>query len=181
MLLSKLPGKLRDRWNREVYSIRAKHSREPELKDLINYVDQETTLVSGPLIFKEVVVFGKRDVTVDKTRRLRGYAIRSGEKSKNKPDKDPKVKDKSVMCRACRYLDDCNIFMSQTVEERSKVLFRNKLCYGCYGCFSKHHSVSGCKPRRSCKLCKEKHPTGLDGFKPKNEGVKQDSGNDDNK
>ena len=32
MLLSKLPGQLRDRWNREVYSIRAKHSREPELK-----------------------------------------------------------------------------------------------------------------------------------------------------
>ena len=123
----------------------------------------------------------KRDVKVDKTRKVRGYAIRSGEKSKNKPDKDPKVKDKSVMCRACRYLDDCNIFMSQTVEEWSKVLFRNKLCYGCYGCFSKHHSVSGCKPRRSCKLCKEKHPTGLDGFKPKNEGVKQDSGNDDNK
>ena len=60
MLLSKLPGKLRDRWNREVYSIRAKHSREPELKDLINYVDQETTLVSDLLFFKEAVAFGKK-------------------------------------------------------------------------------------------------------------------------
>ena len=40
MLLSKLPGQLRDRWNREVYSIRAKHSREPELKDLTSYVDK---------------------------------------------------------------------------------------------------------------------------------------------
>lgn len=26
MLLSKLPGKMRDRWSREVYSIRARHS-----------------------------------------------------------------------------------------------------------------------------------------------------------
>ena len=44
MLLSKLIGQLRDRWNRKVYSIRARHSREPELKDLINYVvDTETT------------------------------------------------------------------------------------------------------------------------------------------
>ena len=82
---------------------------------------------------------------------------------------------------ACHDLDDCNIFMSQTVEERSKVLFRNKPCYGLYGCFSKYYSASGCKRRRSCKLCNEKHPTGLHGFKPKNEGVKQDIGNNEKK
>ena len=44
MLLSKLPGQLRDRWNRKEHFIRAKHSRTPELKDLINYVDKEKTL-----------------------------------------------------------------------------------------------------------------------------------------
>ena len=33
----------------------------------------------------------------------------------------------------------------------------------------------------ACKLCNEKHPTGLHGFKPKNEGVKQDIGNNENK
>ena len=33
----------------------------------------------------------------------------------------------------------------------------------------------------SGKICKEKHPTGLHGFKPKKEGVKQDNGNGDNK
>ena len=61
------------------------------------------------------------------------------------------------------------------------MLFRNKLCYGCYGCISKDHSARNCKQQRSCKICKEKHATGLYGFKPKKEGVKQDSGNDDNK
>ena len=55
MLLPKLPGQLRDRWNREVYCIRAKHSREPQFKDLINYVNKETTLVSDPLFSKEAV------------------------------------------------------------------------------------------------------------------------------
>ena len=40
------------------------------------------------------------------------------------------------MCGACHDLDDCSVFMSQTGEDRSKVLFRNKLCYGCYGCIS---------------------------------------------
>ena len=82
MLLWKLPGQLRDRWNREKHSIRAKHSRELELKDLINYVNKETALVSDPLFSKKAVeqYSDKRDVKVDKRRRVRSYAIRSEEK-----------------------------------------------------------------------------------------------------
>ena len=61
-----------------MYSIRAKHSREPELKDLINHVDKETALVSDPVFFKEAVeqYLDTRDVKVDKRRRVRSYAIR---------------------------------------------------------------------------------------------------------
>ena len=47
--------------------------------------------------------------------------------------------------------------------------------------FSKDHSARNCKQQGSCKICKEKHATGLYGFKPKKEEVKQDSGNDGNK
>ena len=147
MSLSKLPGQLRDRWNREVYSIRAKHSGEPEFKDLTNYVDKETALVSDPLFSKEAVeqYLDKRDVKVDKRRRVRSYAIRSEEESKEKPDKDTKEKGKCVMCGACHDLDDCSVYMPQTVKDWSKVLFKNKLCYGCYECISKDHSARNCK------------------------------------
>ena len=181
MLLSKLPDQPRDRWNREVYSIRANHSRGPELNDLINYVDKETALVSDSLFSKEAVeqYLDERDLKVDERWRVRSYAIRSEEQSKNKPDKDTK-KDKCVTCTTCHDLDDCSIFMSLTVEYWIKVLFKNKLCYGCYGCISRDHSARNCKQQRSCKICKEKHPTGLHGFTPKKEGVKQDSGNGDN-
>ena len=71
------------------------------------------------------------------------------------------------MCGACHDLDDFSILMSLTVEDRIKVLFKNKLFYGCYGCISEDHSARNCKQRRSCKICKEKHPTGLHGFNPK--------------
>ena len=184
MLLSKLPGQLRDRWNREVYSIGAKHSREAELKDLISYVDMETALVSDhPLFSKENVeqYLDKRDVKVDKRRWVRSYAIRSEEELKEKRDKDTKENDKCVMCGACHDLDNCSVSMSQTIEDWSKVLLRNKLCCSCYGRISKDYSARNCKQQRSCKICKEKHPTGLHGFKPKKEGVKQDSGNGGNK
>ena len=50
-----------------MYSIRANHSREPELKDLINYVDKETALVSDSLFSKEAVeqYLDERDLKVD--------------------------------------------------------------------------------------------------------------------
>ena len=86
------------------------------------------------------------------------------------------------MCGACHGLDDCSVFLSQTVEDWSKKLFTtNKLCYGCCGCISKDHSARNCKQQRLCKIGKEKHLTGLHRFKPKKERVKQDRGNDDNK
>ena len=83
------------------------------------------------------------------------------------------------LCTACHDLDECSIFMALTVEDRSKVVLKNKLSYGCYGC--KDHSARNWKQQRSCKICKEKHPTSLHGSKPKKEGVKRDSGNGDNK
>ena len=78
-----------------MYSIRAKHSREPELKDLINHVDKETALVSDPMFFKEAVEqFWIQEMS--KLIREEGLeAMQSEEESKNKPDKDTK-KDKCV-------------------------------------------------------------------------------------
>ena len=57
--------------------------------------------------------------------------------------------------------------MSQSTEERSKFLYRNKLCYGCYKTISKQHNGRSCKHRRTCKICKGNHPSGLHGYKPK--------------
>ena len=55
MLLSKLPGHMRDRWNRELYTIRTRFDKGPALPDLISFVDKETILVNDPLFSKEAV------------------------------------------------------------------------------------------------------------------------------
>ena len=110
-------------------------------------------MVSDPLFSKEAVeqYLDKRDVKVDKRRRVRSYAIRSEEESKEKPDKDTKEKGKRVMCGAFHDLimplpcHGYSVFMSQTVEDWSKMLFKNKLCYGCYGCILKDRSARNCK------------------------------------
>ena len=49
-------------------------------------------------------------------------------------DKSNKVASKVEMCPMCNEnhdIEDCTYYLQQTMEERSKLLFKNKLCYGC--------------------------------------------------
>ena len=55
MLTSKLPGRLIDRWNRTVQAIRRKQTREPDLQDLIQFVEEETTLMNDLLFSREAL------------------------------------------------------------------------------------------------------------------------------
>ena len=41
LVLSKLPGNSREKWNRTVLNIRRRHLREPDFADLIHFVDDE--------------------------------------------------------------------------------------------------------------------------------------------
>ena len=54
-LLSKLPGGLQDRWNRTVYNMRRKSTKEPRLSDLISFIDEETALLNDPLFSRDAV------------------------------------------------------------------------------------------------------------------------------
>ena len=54
ILISKLPGNTRDRWNRKVLIIRRQHRREPELEDFIDF-DDETQLANNPLFSREAL------------------------------------------------------------------------------------------------------------------------------
>ena len=41
-------------------------------------------------------------------------------------------------------IEDCTYYLQQTVKERSKFLFKNKLCYGCLKTVTKEHNVKTC-------------------------------------
>ena len=62
-----------------------------------------------------------------------------------------------------------------TIEDRSKLLAKNKLCYGCYVPISSDHNTRSCKQRRVCTICKEKHPTGFHGYKHPRKGKLKDN------
>ena len=75
MLISKLPGNTRDRWNRKVVIIRRQHRRKPELEDFIDFFDGETQLVNDPLFSREAFrdYTEKAEKVGDNKRRIKQY------------------------------------------------------------------------------------------------------------
>ena len=53
MLLSKLPGGIRDKWSKRVLLIRRKKGKELELADFIDFVNDENLIVIDPVFSKE--------------------------------------------------------------------------------------------------------------------------------
>ena len=48
-LLVNFPGIMKDRWNRLVFNLRRHQERDAEFVDLVNFVEEETILVTDPL------------------------------------------------------------------------------------------------------------------------------------
>ena len=63
-----------------------------------------------------------------------------------------------------RDLDECKSFKEKGLQERSRFLFEQKLCFGCFSPISVSHNANNCKKRRECKVCSIRHPTSLDGY-----------------
>ena len=174
LVLSKLPGHTRERWNRSVMSIRRRYSREPDFADLIHFVEDEATLVNDPLFSKEALsgYVDKREVPL-KRKQLKTYVIAANEDTS-------RLQNSCPLCQRDHDLDKCEDFMKKSVEDRSKFLAKNKLCYGCYTAISSGHNARSCKQRRVCTICKEKHPTGLHGYKHPRKGKLEDSSTNSN-
>ena len=67
--------------------------------------------------------------------------------------------------RSCHHdIGECQVFLSQNMEDKSKTLYREKSCYECIGNISKN-TMQFCGNRKMCKVCSGRHPTILHGFK----------------
>ena len=51
--------------------------------------------------------------------------------------------------------------MEKSPKERTKILAKGKLCFGCYQPMTENHNAKSCKQRLVCRLCFELHPTGM--------------------
>ena len=163
MLLSKLPGTARDKWCRNFLTIRRRHKMEPDLTDVINFVNDEKLIVSDLNFSKETV-----EQYIDKKPNSRRTKVSLfATKNNGKVHVEEKSTD-CIYCSKNHILDNCNAFMNQTLKERIKFLDRKKICCGCLQPVEGEHNAKSRKKRLSCIICKERHPTALHGYIPKN-------------
>ena len=70
----------------------------------------------------------------------------------------------SAMCRYClssnHKLHKCANFIALTPDERRQFIYDKKLCFGC---LQSGHQSNHCKMRKTCGICKGRHPTCLHG------------------
>ena len=110
----------------------------------------------------------ERKSSSKRDRRFKTLAVQLEEDSKEKSlAKDTKDVVPCVMCFKIHDLEQCKVYLTKSVDERSKYLSTKKLCHGCLKPISKTYTARNCNQRQTCKVCNEKHPTSLYGFKLK--------------
>ena len=131
MILAKIPGYLQDRWNRNVQKTRKIQMRAPGLTDLTNFIEDEMVLVNDPVFSREAVGQYEEKSLKQQSRstkhKFQTHVI------KETGGSGKRDKAKCPICDDHHDIEECQIFLSQTMEDRSKTLYKKKLCYGCLG------------------------------------------------
>ena len=119
------------------------HSREAQLFDLANFVEDEMTLVSDPLYFRDAISqYIEKNQKFIKPKKLTVNTVKAEEVGKIDISKKLKVVNRCPVCNENHDIDDCVFFLQQTLKEQSKLLYKRKLCYGCFEEVTKE-----CKPK----------------------------------
>ena len=140
MLLSKLPGVIRDKWVRVVMNVRRKKEREATLRDFIGFIKEETDLVNDPLFSKGAIdQYQEKKSTKNEhpKKRLSSYAVKYKKDQKD----DQQGKEICLVCGKDHLIDHCKEFMEKSPKERTKILTKAKLCFGCYQPMTENHNA----------------------------------------
>jgi len=153
-----LPPYLQERWNRRSYNSRRKRHVEAGLDAFLEFVEEETMLVNDPNFSKEALFEAKEDTTRAIQKKLVKTMLTEPVSVRSKP---------CSKCDKLHNLDECDQYLQLTVDERQEFLFKNRLCFSCYDATTEGHTARTCSKRRKCTICKEQHPTGLQGYRRK--------------
>ena len=72
------------------------------------------------------------------------------------------------LCDGKHDLDECKSFKEKILQERSRFLFEQKSCFGCFSPIYASRNAKNYKKRKESKVCKKKHPTSLHSYKTEN-------------
>ena len=162
-IVRKLPIYLQDRWLREADRVMEGPSgRTVVLADLVEFLRSEVR-VKGNAIFGSLR--SEQRPSADATR-SGSYRARVSATSVQPAGVRPSPHSSGRRCGSCggsHFIDDCGRLRRQAWEERKKVVYGLRLCFGC---LQGGHVARSCPARLKCRVCGAWHPTLLHRTRP---------------
>ena len=91
------------------------------------------TLASDPLYSRDAVSqYIEKNQKFVKSERFTVNTVKAEERGKVDISKKLKVDNRCPASNENRDIEDYVFFLQQTLEERSKLFYKSKLCYGCF-------------------------------------------------
>ena len=153
--------------------------RQPGLIDLPNFIEGEMVLVNDSLFSREAVdQYEEKPLKQQSRSTKHNFQTHVIEEAGDSGKRD---KAKCPVCDDHHDIEECQVFLSQTMEDRNKTLHKKKLCYGYLGNISKEHNTKSCANKRMCTVCSGIHPTVLHGLKIQKHKKKENNEDTDTK
>ena len=107
--------------------LRRHQERDAEVADLVNFVEEETILVTDLMFAKDALdsFMGKVQRSNHRTRRVKTYATKT-----DITGEEEKYQSSCHMCKKNHDIDNCKKCLELNVNKRSRHLAKNKLFFG---------------------------------------------------
>ena len=163
-IVDRLPYPLRLKWRDAVDSITQKENRDPNLKDITDFVEAKSRAANHP-IFGKVSGDQKSRTPISRDgqgqrKGARLFATQGEHKQPFRNSEERAVPPKCPSCKANHWLSQCDDFKKLRLYDRYKFVRDGNLCLNC---LVPGHFVKDCPKKSFCKIqgCTEKHSTFL--------------------
>ena len=143
-IIAKLDIVYEDKWSTLAERLRRKKGKEANFNDLVDFVDFHSSRVGDPAYSHSVM------------RETKSHKV-------NTSICDEKTVRFAVcpICNDKHHIEDCPSYVSKTVDEKHKLVFKHRLCFACLAPITENHRWKTCTKKMICKTCKGLHPTSL--------------------
>ena len=114
VVISKVHASHQGRWLRKALDIRRKHDKEADFNDLVKFFGREAEVLSDPAYSRDALA---------ETNSIRTYSTLCQPKDLTFFE--------CPLCKAAHDLEDCEEFLKKDIDQRHKMVFQERLCFGC--------------------------------------------------
>ena len=153
-ILEKLPVYIQHGWRRLADDVSEQRNRMVVFKDLVDFVEKETRILTNPLFGRHLFMAGEQSERRQRSGPSKQYTL-AAKVGQSEAASQPMS---CMWCEAMHPLNECSKFVRNPMEVK-KEFIRNKSL--CYGCLSPGHMAKDCTSRSICRVCNRRHATAL--------------------